>query len=256
MQLRAIIVDDEETGIDTLKHIMGLYVPDVKVIATSASAAAAIELIEDYRPDIVFLDINMPEMDGFGLLDKLHWRQFCLIFTTAHQEFALKALKQDALDYLLKPIDYKELQMAVNKAIEKLGAMANTAASFHFGSLASLSRFALQKLAVSSKFSVESVGAMDIVSIESKSNYTLFTLNSGKTILSPKTLNEYKTLLCDNITFMRVHHSFIINLHYVQKFLKSEEVIIMNNGQKINLARSKRNVFTFWLHKLHKDVSG
>src|SRR5689334_2979535 len=110
MSLRAIIVDDEETGITTLRILIGKHIPDVKVVAVCTRAREAVELIANYKPEIVFLDISMPEMDGFELLEKLEWKNFNLIFTTAHQEYALKALKQNALDYLLKPVYHKELQ--------------------------------------------------------------------------------------------------------------------------------------------------
>ena len=115
MQLRAIIVDDEDTGIENLKLILEKHIPDVKVIGHSTQPREALTLIEDYHPDIVFLDISMPEMDGFQMLDNLRWKKFCLIFITAHQEFGLKALKQNAIDYLLKPIDHHELKQAVGR---------------------------------------------------------------------------------------------------------------------------------------------
>src|SRR3954464_1482839 len=115
MILRAIIIDDEYKGISTLKTLVEEYIRDVRVVAETTSAGEAIRLIEDYKPEIVFLDINMPEMSGFELLEKLRWRNFSLVFITAHQQYALKALKNNAVDYLLKPVDYTELQAAVAK---------------------------------------------------------------------------------------------------------------------------------------------
>ena len=113
--LKAIIIDDEQRGINALKILIDKFVPDVKVVADSTDANQGIELIENYAPDIVFLDINMPEMNGFELLGKLKWNNFNLVFTTAHQEFALKAIKNNAIDYLLKPYSQDRFSKAVQK---------------------------------------------------------------------------------------------------------------------------------------------
>src|SRR3954466_7376140 len=106
--LRAIIIDDEQKGIDTIKILCGKYIPEINIVAESTKPMEAITLIENYKPEIVFLDIQMPGLDGFELLEKLNWQQFNLVFTTAHQEYALKALKNNAIDYLLKPIDHED----------------------------------------------------------------------------------------------------------------------------------------------------
>src|SRR5689334_10817526 len=110
---RAIIIDDELIGINTLRVLIEKYGPDVKVVATATDPQKGIDLIEDYRPDVVFLDVSMPQMNGFELLEKLQHKEFKLVFTTAHQEFALKAIKNKAYDYLLKPIDAEELKVCL-----------------------------------------------------------------------------------------------------------------------------------------------
>lgn len=247
MQLRAIIVDDEDTGIDNLRLTLERYAPQVRVIACSTQPREAVTLIEDYRPDVVFLDISMPEMDGFEMLNRLIWKNFCLIFITAHQEFGLKALKQNAIDYLLKPIDHRELLQALDRAVARLTRSAETMDAEHYRLLRSVNTFSTNKLAIVSKNTVESVLPADIVCLESRSNYTCFSLVSSKTIVSPKTLKDYEDLLCDNIMFMRVHHSYIINLQMIQRYLKEKEMIVMRNGQSIHLSRNRKGRFIQWL---------
>lgn len=249
MQLRAIIVDDEDTGIDNLRLTLEKHAPQVKLLACSTQPREALTLIEDYRPDIVFLDISMPEMDGFEMLNNLRWKNFCLIFITAHQEFGLKALKQNAIDYLLKPIDYRELLQALDRVASRLTHSEEAMDTGDYRLLRSINTFSTKKLAIVSKNTVESILPADIVCLESKSNYTSFSLVNEKTILSPKTLKEYEDLLCDNVMFMRVHHSFIVNLQMVQRYLKETELIVMRNGQNIHLSRNRKGRFIEWLDK-------
>lgn len=246
MLLRAIIIDDEQKGINTLKILIDKFIENVKVVAESVKASEGVILIENYKPEIVFLDINMPEMNGFELLEKLTWKKFNLVFTTAHQEYGLKALKNNAIDYLLKPIDYKDLQFAVNKI--KL----NTAGTFdiEYNTLInSINQNKKKKIIVNSKFGVVSIETKDIVCLESKSNYTQLYLNDSQTILSSKTLKEFDVQLCQpDIHFMRVHNSFVINLHKVLRYLKEPETIVMSNNQTIPLAKSRKDSFFEWLN--------
>ena len=248
MRLRAIIIDDEETGAETLKFLIEKYIKDVKVVALTTSPKEAIILIEDYKPEIVFLDISMPEMDGFELLGQLEWRKFNLVFTTAHQEYGIKAIKQSASDYLLKPIDHEELCIAIEKIKERLlneKAQEDVKLSIP---ISDFNKQVIRKLAVSSKHSVESIDPNEIISLESKSNYTRVYLSDGRDILSPRTLGEFDHQLCQgNLNFMRVHHSFVINLQKILRYLKDSDTVVMINDQKIPLARSRRDVFFKWL---------
>ncbi|MDO9000701.1 MAG: LytTR family DNA-binding domain-containing protein [Bacteroidota bacterium] len=244
MELRAVIIDDEQKGINTLKILIAKHIDAVKIVAESISASTGIIHIENYKPDIVFLDINMPEMNGFELLEKLSWKGFNLIFTTAHQEFGLKAIKNNAVDYLLKPIDYRDLQFAINKIKNNLEknkidytALLNT-----------INQPQKKKIIINSKFGIESVDANQIIFLESKSNYTLIWLSNYKTILTSKTLKEFELQLsAPEMNFMRVHNSFLINLNHVSRYLKEQETIIMINEQLIPLAKSKKSSFFEWL---------
>jgi two-component system LytT family response regulator len=246
MLLRAIIIDDEQKGINTLKILIKKYIDEIKVVAESESATEGIILIENYKPEIVFLDINMPEMTGFEMLEKLTWKKFNLIFTTAHQEFGLRALKNNAVDYLLKPIDYRDLKFAVNKIKTNLEKDKNNSDLTTL--LKTIHQDHKKKIIINSKSGVESIEATDIVCLESMSNYTQIYLVDSKTILTSKTLKEFDLLLCQSdMNFMRVHNSFVINLHKVLRYLKEQENIVMINNQVIPLAKSRRDIFFKWL---------
>lgn len=246
MSLRAVIIDDEQRGINSLRILIEKYVEGVKIVATSSRAAEAIELIENYRPEIVFLDINMPEMNGFELLEELDWKKFNLIFTTAHREYALKALKNNAVDYLLKPIDYEDIRIAVAKIRQRL--QEDIHISIDYSKLKQEAN-PNNKLLVNSKKSIESIELDDVVSLESKSNYTQIYLSGSRVTLASKTLKEFETHLCNAGTnFMRVHHSFIINLDKVSRVMKITDTIVMVDNQKIPLAKSRKNLFFKWLN--------
>lgn len=246
--MRAIIIDDEETGAETLKFLIEKYIADVKVVAHTTQPKEAIVLIGDYKPEIVFLDISMPEMDGFELLEQLEWRNFDLIFTTAHQEHGIRAIKQNASDYLLKPIGHEDLSAAIEKVKRRLEQNQIHQESRFNNPVYDFNKQVIHKLAVYSKHSVESINATEIICLESKSNYTKVYLLDGRAILSPRTLGDFDKQLCHaNSKFMRVHHSFVINLEKVLRYLKESDVLIMINNQKIPLARSRRNAFFKWL---------
>lgn len=251
MILRAIIVDDEFKGISTLKTLIEEHVTDVKVIAETTDALEAIRMIEDYKPEIVFLDINMPGMDGFDLLERLNWKTFNLVFTTAHQEYALKALKHNAIDYILKPIDHEEVELAVRK-IRKIrtDSEAELPLSNYTRFFQDLNALKKNKIAVSLKTGIEAISINEIMYLESKSNYTrLYLTNDTVVFTSSKTLKEFDNMLCNkSFNFMRVHYSFIINLQKVTRYLKSEEVIVLNGDQKIPLSKSKKDLFYSWLN--------
>ncbi|MBL7932701.1 MAG: response regulator transcription factor [Bacteroidia bacterium] len=245
--LRAIIIDDEQRGINTLKLLLERYVPEVKVVADSSEPLKGMDLIESYRPEIVFLDINMPEMDGFELLEKLQWKNFNLIFTTAHQEYALKAIKNNAIDYLLKPIDYVDLKAAVARILKR-NAQHDTDVKFNYSQLIQdLNQ--KQRILINSRSGVEAVDLDEIICMESESNYTTVFLVDGKKITTAKTLKEFEGQLCsENSHFMRVHQSYIINLKKVQRFVKTDDMIVLDEELQAPLSKSRRDLFFKWMN--------
>lgn len=247
MRLRSIIIDDEETGITALKILIEKYIPDVKIVAECSRSQEAVEIIENYKPEIVFLDISMPEMDGFELLEKLEWKNFNLIFTTAHQQYALKALKNNATDYLLKPVYHKELRSAVDRIKDQQVIKQAAINNVDYTHLNQINQYKLKKLGVTSKDGVEYIEPSEIISMESRAGYTLICLENGRDLLTPKRLGEFEITLCSNDLFMRVHHSYIINLHKVLRYIKEADDIIMVNGQRIPLSKSRKENFFRWL---------
>jgi two-component system LytT family response regulator len=247
MLLRAILIDDEETGIETLKLLIKKHIPDLNIVGEATMARKGIELIENFKPEIVFLDINMPEMNGFELLDRLRWRSFNLIFTTAYQEYGLKALKQDAMDYLLKPVGHRDLRIAIDRVKQRMSEQQEDLKRFEYVSLNNLSKYYTGRLAIHSKKGVEYIDPNEILFFESRSHYTMVYLQDEEVIHTTRTLRDFETQLCANLNFMRVHHSFIINLHKVARYLKEEDRIVMINLQKIPVSKSRRASFIQWM---------
>ncbi|HWY12073.1 MAG TPA: LytTR family DNA-binding domain-containing protein [Bacteroidia bacterium] len=245
--LRAIIIDDEQQGINNIKLLISKFIKNVKVVAETRKALKGIELIEDYRPEIVFLDIKMPHMSGFELLQKLKFKEFSLIFITAHEEFGLQAIKNNALDYLLKPIDIEDLRIAINRAKEKLDKKEI---------LPDLQEFFLElnsgnqnKIHFNTKDRIEYISKNDIIRLESDSNYTYVYSVGGKKLCISKTIGHYEALLClDDNNFMRVHNSHIVNLNHVTKFIKNPGTIITTENYEVPISQNKRDDFTNWLN--------
>ena len=167
--LRAIIIDDEQRGINSLKLLIEKFVTDVKIVDETTEAEKGIELIDNYRPEIVFLDINMPFMNGFELLEKLNFKDFNLIFTTAHQEYALKAIKNNALDYLLKPIVADHLKLAIEKVKKQIETKQKPDLT---KILATLNEKNISRFPISVKDGTDYVLLDDIIRLEADSNYT------------------------------------------------------------------------------------
>ena len=163
--IRAVLIDDEISGLKGLQLLMEKYCPQIKIVASTKDPLKGVELINDYRPEIVFLDINMPKLNGFELLDKLTYKDFQLIFTTAHEEHALKAIKQNAVDYLLKPITGSDLKLAISKT-EKL-IKENKILPDISKILRELNKEAPQRISINTKNSIEIINVQDIIYIES-----------------------------------------------------------------------------------------
>ena len=237
--LKGIIVDDEINSVELLQYLIAENCPDISIVASETSPQNGIELIEKHKPDVVFLDIEMPEMSGFELLEKLKHHSFHVIFTTAYDNYALKAFKYNTIDYLLKPIIVSELVGAVNKLGTKT---KNGSGNININQLLETIRLAQNKnkLAVSSQNEIVYVDTEKIVRLESDSNYTKIVLTDGKSITSSKTLKDFEVALNPN-DFFRTHKAYIINLNHVEKYIKSDGgYIIMKDQVQIPVSREKR----------------
>jgi two-component system LytT family response regulator len=246
--LQAIIVDDEKRGISALKQLIEKFVEGVKISAECLQPAEALERIETLKPDIVFLDIDMPGMNGFELLDRLSWKNFSLVFTTAHQEYGLRALKNNAIDYLLKPVNPYELSNTVKRIRDKR-AEKEVTISFNYSELFnSLKGMGKPRLLVHSTSGLEHLDPDKVIYLESQSNYTKIALTDAQ-VITRKTLKEFEAQLCRiGFDFMRVHHSFIINLSKVSRYLRSNEEIVLEDQTKVPLSRARREAFFTWMN--------
>ncbi len=240
--IRAVIVEDEPKNVAILKKMLEVYCLQVKVVGNSNSIESSIKLINDADPDLVFLDIEISGGNSFQLLDILQPIKFDVIFTTAYDNYLLKAIRYSALDYLFKPINITELVTAVNKSIQK---NRNQDISQKVEQL--LQSFTTQKPHASIKISTSTgfhlVDIDHIIRCEAKGSYTTIFLSDGKNYMSSKSLKEYEDLLPGNI-FFRAHHSHLINMNFIAKYNKGKGgEIEMKDKSLIPLASRRKNDF-------------
>lgn len=237
--IRAILIDDEISALRSLQWEIETFCPWIEVCASYSNPLEAIKGIDQIKPDCIFLDIEMPEMDGFQMLHKVKFRDFELIFTTAYDSYALKAIKEKAIDYLLKPIDSDDLQTAAERILEKkknnrLGEqLRNIMLDFR-------SQRSIRKIPLSFNDKTIFITASEIVYCKSDGNYTEVFLKSGKKEVLSRKIKEVEALI-DNTGFFRVHHSYLVNLACVSEFIKSDgQYLILEDGSNIPVSRSKK----------------
>ena len=235
--LKTVLVDDEINALEALEWKLNRYIEDIQIIKCN-SPVEAITVIEKEKPDLVFLDIEMPEMDGFTMLQKLSNTNFDLIFTTAHDEFALKAIKVSALDYLLKPVDKDELITAVDKVREsRKGNQLEDKLQSLFTNLKDKN----DKISIAADGKIYLLERDDVIMLKSDKSYTTIFLKDDKKIVVSKTLKEVEKKF-DYSEFYRVHNSYLININHVKEYLKSMGgELIMSNGMSASISRNKKN---------------
>ncbi len=241
MKLQAIIIDDEFHSLKSTELMVKENCNEVEIIALGNTPEKGIELIESYKPDLVFLDIAMPRMNAFELLQNLSERSFEIIFTTAFDEYAIKAFKVNAIDYLLKPIDAAELKEAVNKVKTKLrtGDGMNKIDQL----LESLGQPTVKKdkVAIPVDGKIRMISFSSIIYCESESNYTKIYVEPDKKFLLSKTLKEVEKILTHQ-DFFRVHNSFLVNLSHIKEYIRGEGGdLIMTNGNEVRVSRNKKD---------------
>jgi two-component system LytT family response regulator len=240
MRIKAIIVDDEQAGRDTLEKLLEMYCPEVWVAGKAGNGEEAIVLIQDLKPEIAFLDIVMPRMTGFDILEKCKQHDFTPIFVSAHSEYLLKAIKFAAFDFLLKPVNYKELQECIARY------QASKPASRVQKNTSSIPP---HNLALPTKEGYHFVNTSEVMYCRADDNYTNFILTDNTRILVCRTLKDCEDLL-STVDFFRSHQSYLINLHYIKKYLKGINSIVMKNGDEIPIAVRKKEEFSKLIEKL------
>jgi two-component system LytT family response regulator len=240
--IKAIIIDDETKGRNALKQKLTDYCEDISIVGEAAGGEEGIKLIEAHHPDIVFLDIEMPYMNGFEMLKHLQNMNFQLVFTTAYDQYAIKAIKFAAFDYLLKPVDIEELKttiarlkdaMPVNNTAKKLEALEQN--------LQPLTAF--NKIAIPTLEGLLFFNIADIINLEAQSNYTVIYFRDHPKLTASRTLEEFEDLLPANM-FFRTHHSHLVNLNYIKKYIKGDGGMVeLENGRIAGISRSKKVEF-------------
>ncbi|MES2629324.1 MAG: LytTR family DNA-binding domain-containing protein [Bacteroidota bacterium] len=241
--LTAIIIDDEASGRETLHSLINNYCPNTTVIGMGKSVEEGLELIEQCRPDVVFLDVEMPFRNGFDLLVEVGKIDFEVIFTTAYSQYAAKAFKFSALDYLLKPIDVTELQNALGKAEKKsINGVKDDQFDILLDTLKKRAS-ASQRIVLPSLQGFTVMEVKDIVRCEADKNYTFFHFADQTKMLVSKTLKEYSDLLAEH-DFMRVHQSHLINLTHVKKYNKGRGgFVTMSDESIVDVSRANKDEF-------------
>ena len=240
--LTAIIIDDEQKGRVALRQKLTDYCPEVHLTGEAANGEEGLLLIEKTQPEIIFLDIEMPRMNGFEMLHNIKNKTFHLVFTTAYDQYAIKAIKYAAFDYLLKPVDIEELRSVIKRIVQQ-SPQPHTIKKLEVLEENFQPRSPLSKIAIPTLDGLLFFNTSDIVHLEAQSNYTtLYFINHPKLVAS-RTLKEFEDILPPDI-FFRTHHSHIINLNYIKRYIKGDGgQIEMQNGNYVDVARRKKDEF-------------
>ncbi len=247
--IQALIIDDEKNAIEVLELQLSRFCKNVQVLATAQGGIQGIELIRKHQPDLVFLDIEMPHKNGFDVLNETKDCRYKVIFTTAYDQFAIRAFKFSALDYLLKPIDIRELQEAVEKAAvkEEQGSL-DEKLQVLISQLQSPVR--QERIALPVADGMQFFHTDEILRCESESNYTHISLTNGKRITIAKTLKEVEESL-RGVDFYRIHQSHLVNMNHISKVVKGEGgYVVMKDGTTITISRNKKEAFLDSFRKL------
>jgi two-component system LytT family response regulator len=244
-EIKAIIVDDEQHCIDALQTMLQKKCPEVTVLGGVNSVKEAKDLITELQPDVVFLDVEMPHQNGFELLKLFDKITFDVIFTTAYEQYALKAIKFNALDYLLKPFSVKELQDAVQKCISRRNGQPESATSpleVFLQNMKTLHQ-THKKIALPTINGLVFMPVQNIVRCESTGNYTRIFFTDKKNLMVSRPLKEFEELLTD-VDFFRVHNSHLINLQQMQSYIQGEGgFALMSDGTQVEISRRRKADF-------------
>ena len=240
--MKAVLIDDEKHNIENLRELLGAYCPQVEIAGTAANADEGKRLIMQSRPDIIFLDIQMPQKSGFDLLKELNSYDFEVIFVTAHDQYAIQAMRFAAVDYLLKPIDINDLQSAVDRAVKKQRLKAqNRLLENLIYLLKGQQNKEDQRIALNTLKETRFVKTGEIVRCESSNNYSTFYLQDGEQLLVCRPIYEFEEILKD-YAFIRCHQSHLVNKKFIKSWKKEYgDFLLLMNGNEVPISRNKKD---------------
>ena len=241
--IRCVLIDDESNSLEMMEWLLKTYCPQVQIEAMCNTAGKGIEAINKYKPDLVFLDIEMPHMNGFDMLEQFDKLFFDVVFCTAYDQFAIKAFRYSALNYLLKPVDPDDLKETIRRIEEKKAVPSREQLDLLFQNIKQTSKQPVQRIALTTGDGMIFVPTNEILYCQAESNYTSVVLTGGKKILVSKVLKDIDEAL-NGTDFFRIHNSYLINLNHIRKYVRGEGgYLIMDDGANISISRSKRQEF-------------
>jgi len=241
--IKCILIDDESNSLEMMEWLLKTYCPQVKIEAMCNAADRGIEAIHKYRPDVVFLDIEMPHMNGFDMLEQFDKLFFDVVFCTAYDQFAIKAFRYSALNYLLKPVDPEDLKETIRRLEEKKSVPSQGQIELLLQNIRQTNKPGVQRIALTTGDGMIFVPTTDILYCEAESNYTAVVLEGGKKIIVSKVLKEIDEALAGP-DFFRVHNSFLININRIRKFVRGDGgYVVMEDGANVSISRSRRQEF-------------
>lgn len=240
--LKAILIDDNFNSLQNLQQKLTEFCPDIRVLAACQSPEEGAAMLRQHHPDVVFLDIEMPRVNGFRLLDELDDYDFDVVFTTAYNHYAIDAIRISAFDYLTKPIAIKDLQNTVERLVK--AHELHTRQKFELLRQSfSEARSQEDKIAIPTGDGLEFLSIGSMLRLESNSNYSKIFLVDGRTIVVTRLLKDFESLL-QPYRFFRVHHSHLVNLQYMKKYIRGEGgQVVLQNGDVVDVSRRKKDEF-------------
>lgn len=250
--IRCVIVDDESKAREILFDMLKLYCTNVEVIGQAHNVSSAYEIIKSTKPDLVLLDIKMPDGSGFDLLNKFNNIDFKVVFITAHEEYAIKAFRFSAIDYILKPVDPSDLISAVEKTtsangLNGMNEQFQTFKDNYYNGESSQDK----RIVLKTTENIYIIYLKDVIRCQSEKNYTYFYFTNRERIIVSKTLKDFEEILGD-FGFMRIHRSHLINLKFIDRYEKSEGgFLIMNDGSKVEVSHRKKEALLNYIYGLN-----
>ncbi len=241
--IRCVLIDDERNALEMMEWLLKTYCPQVQIAAMCNSGEDGIAAINLHQPDVIFLDIEMPHMNGFDMLERFDNLNFDVVFCTAYDQFALKAFRYSALNYLLKPVDPEDLKSTVSRIEARKNRPSREQMELLLQTLRQPAKSTPKRIALTTNDGLLFIPTEDILYAEAESNYTIVILAGGKKVIVSKSLKDIDEAL-SGADFFRIHHSYLVNLNQIKKYVRGDGgYVVMNNDATVSISRSKRQEF-------------